>query len=84
MFANSLRDRISIPGRVITRTQKMELDASLLYTQHYKAQIKRKWSNPGKGVAPSPTPQCSSNWKRGIRVALDYGRLTYKYIIYSY
>ena len=21
---------------------------------------RRKWSNPGKGVAPSPTPRCSS------------------------
>ena len=23
-----------------------------------------KWSNPGKGVAPSPTPWTGSNWKR--------------------
>ena len=23
-----------------------------------------KWSNPGKAVAPSATPQCSSYWKR--------------------
>ena len=22
-----------------------------------------KWSNPGNGVAPSPTPRCSSYWK---------------------
>ena len=37
-----------------------------------------KWSNPGIGVAPSPTPRCSSYWKRSLRVALDYGRqLTY-------
>ena len=33
-----------------------------------------KWSNPGKGVALSPTPQCSSCWKRSLLVALDYGR----------
>ena len=33
-----------------------------------------KWSNPGNGVAPSPTPWCSSYWKRSLRVALDYGR----------
>ena len=32
-----------------------------------------KWSNPGKGVAPSPTPQCSSYWKGSLLVALDYG-----------
>ena len=34
----------------------MVLDASLLSTQHYKVQIKGKWSNPGKGVVSSPTP----------------------------
>ena len=37
-------------------TQKMVLDTALLSTQHYKV----KWSNPGNGVAPSPTPRCSS------------------------
>ena len=30
----------SIPGRVISKTQKMVLDASLLNTQHYKVRIK--------------------------------------------
>ena len=32
----------------------MVLDTSLLNTQYYKVYIKGKWSNPGKGVAPSP------------------------------
>ena len=32
-----------------------------------------KWSNPGKGVVPSPTPQCSSCWKGSLLVAIDYG-----------
>ena len=37
-----------------------------------------KWSNPGKGVAPSPTPRWSSHWKGIFRVALEYYRqLTY-------
>ena len=36
VFANGLGDRGSIPGRVIPKTQKMVLDASLLNTQHYK------------------------------------------------
>ena len=31
-----------------------------------------KWSNPGKEVAPSPTPQCSSYWKGSLQVTLDY------------
>ena len=34
----------------------MVLDATLLNTQHYKIRIKVKWSNPGKGVVPSPMP----------------------------
>ena len=37
-------------------------------------------SNPGKGVGLSPTPWCSSYWKRSLLVSLDYGRqLTYLY-----
>ena len=75
VFANGPRDLGSIPGRVIPKTQKMVLDASLLNTQHYKVRI--KWSNPGKGVAPSSTPWCSSYWKGNLRVTLDYGRQVY-------
>ena len=40
-----------------------------------------KWSNPGKGVVPSPTPRCSSYWKRSLLVALDYGGQLYFLII---
>ena len=43
-----------------------------------------KWSNSGKGVAPSPTPQCSSYWKESLRVALDYGHQLYLLIVYMY
>ena len=35
------------------------------------------WSNPGKGVAASSTPRCSSYWKESFRVALDYNRQLY-------
>ena len=40
-----------------------------------------KWSNPGKGVAPSPTPRCSNYWKGCFRVALDYGSQLYLLIM---
>ena len=50
VFANGPGDLGSIPGRVMPKTQKMVLDATLLNTQHYKVRIKVKWSNPGKGV----------------------------------
>ena len=59
MFANGPGDRGSNPGRVIPKTRKMVLGASLLNIQHHKVQLKRKWSNPGKEVEPFPTPQYS-------------------------
>ena len=51
VLANRSGDRSSIPGRVIPKTQKMVLDASLLNIQHYKVRIKGKLGNPGKAVA---------------------------------
>ena len=51
VFGNGPVDMGSIPGRVIPKTQKMVLDATLLNTQHYKVEIKgkveqsRKWSS---------------------------------------
>ena len=36
------RDLGSIPGRVIPKTLKMELDTTLLNTQHYKVRFKGK------------------------------------------
>ena len=51
VITNSLGDQGSIPGRVIPKTQKMVLDATLLKTKHYKLRIKgkveqsREWSS---------------------------------------
>ena len=42
VFANGPGDLGSIPGRVIPKTQKMVLDASMLNTQHHKVPIKGK------------------------------------------
>ena len=36
-----------------------------------------KWSNPRKGIAPSPIRWCSSNWKGSLQVTHDYGRQLY-------
>ena len=77
VFANGPGDLGSIPGRVIPKTQKMVLDASLLNTQHYKVQIKGKVEPSREGVAPSPTSWCSSYRKGSLRVTLDYGRQLY-------
>ena len=54
VFANDPGDLGSIAGRVIPKTQKMVLDASLLNTQHYKVWIKGKVEQSREGVAPSP------------------------------
>ena len=66
VFTNGPGDLGSIPGRVIPKTLKMVLDTSLLNTQQYKVLSRVKWSNPGKRVAPSPTPQCSSYCKGSL------------------
>ena len=59
LFANGPGDRGSIPVQVIPKTQKMDLDASLLNTQHYKVQIKgkvkesREWSSAHSYISVS-------------------------------
>ena len=42
LFANSPKERGSIPGRVIPKTQKMVLNTTLLNNKHYKVRIKDK------------------------------------------
>ena len=80
VFINGPGDLGSIPGRVIPKIQKMVLDASLLNTQHYKVRIKGKVEQSREGVAPTPTPWCSSYRKGSLRVTLDYGRPLYFYL----
>ena len=80
VFANGPGDLGWIPGRVIPKTQKMVLDASLLNTQHYKVRIKGKAEQSREGVAPSHTPWCSSYRKGSLRVTLDYGRQLYLFL----
>ena len=84
VFANGPGDLGSIPGRVIPKTQKMVLDASLLNTQHYKVRIKGKVEPSREGVAPSPTSWCSSYRKGSLRVTLDYGRQLYFTLLYIF
>ena len=51
MFHNGPGDRGSI---------RSHIKDSKHGTQHYKVRIKGKLNNPGKKVAPFPTPRCSS------------------------
>ena len=78
-FSNNLikiltnEDLNTIPGRIIAKTLKMVLDTSLV---RYVSRV--KWSNPGKGVAPSPTP-CSREPSGRPRLWLP--TLPYNFII---
>ena len=80
VFANGPGDQGLIPGRVIPKTQKMVLDASLFNTQHFKVRIKVKWSNPGKGVAP-PLHLCVVAIEKG---ALGLPSTTVGNLLYSF
>ena len=42
VFANGRETWIQSRGQVISKTQKMVLDATLIKTQHYKVRIKGK------------------------------------------
>ena len=75
VFANGPGDLGSIPGRVIPKTlKKWNLIPPCLTFSIIRYGSRVKWSNPGNGVAPSPTPWCSSYRKGSLRVTLDYGR----------
>ena len=54
VFAKGPGDLGSVPGRVIPKTQKIVLDASLLNTQHYKVRIKRKVEQSRKRTSALP------------------------------
>ena len=64
VFANRPGDLGSIPGRVIPKTQKWYLMPPCLTLSIIRYGSRVKWSNPGKGVAPSPTHWCSKLSKR--------------------
>ena len=56
--------------------QRRAICFSIHIASYESVQLKGKWSNPEKGEAPSPTPRCSSYWKRSLWV----GQLIYTYI----
>ena len=73
VFANRPGDLGSIPGRVIPKTQKMLLDASLLNTQHYKVWIKGKVEQSRERSSAPLHIGVVSYRKGSLRVTLDYG-----------
>ena len=60
VFAKGPGDRGSIPDQVIPKTKKWNLMPPCLTLSVISYGSRVKWSNPKKGVAPFPTPRCSS------------------------
>ena len=53
VFTNGPGDTSSVPDQIIPKSQKMELDASLLNTQPYMVRKKDKVDQYRRGVTPS-------------------------------
>ena len=60
VFANGPGDLGSIPGHVIPKILKWYLIHPCLTLSNIRYVSRIKWSNPGKEIAPSPTPRCSN------------------------
>ena len=60
MFANGQGDLSLMPLRVIPKTLKIVLDASLFNTQQYKVRTKGKVEQSRERSSALPTPRCSS------------------------
>ena len=73
VLTNCLGDLGPIPGRFIPKTQKSYLMPLCLTHSIIRYGTRVKWVNPENGVAPSPTPLCSSFRKGNLRVTVDNG-----------
>ena len=80
VFAKGLGDWDSIPGRVISKTQKWFLIPICLTLSIIKYGSRVKWINPAEGVLPSPTPRWCNYWKGSLQVAFNYGRQLYIHV----
>ena len=70
-------DEGSILGRIIPKTQKWYLIQPRLTLSIIRYGSRVKWNNPGKTVAPTHIPRCSSYWKGSRRLLTLF--LTYIY-----
>ena len=76
VFANGTADQDIIPDRVTTKTKKKRLIPLCLILSFMSFVSRVTWSNPEKGVVPTPTPRCSSYRKGSLRVALENCQLS--------
>ena len=69
VFANGPGDWVQSQVETYQRLKNWYLIPPWLTLSIIKYVSRVKWSNPGKGVAPCPTLQCSTNWKGSFRIA---------------
>ena len=76
VFANSRETWVQSQIESYQKLKKWYLMPPCLTLSFIRYGSRVKWSNPGKGVTPSPTPWCSSyrKGKGSFRVILNYGR----------
>ena len=84
VFANGAGDLVQSQLESYQRLKKWYLMLPCLTLSIIRYRSRIKWSNPWKGIVPSPTLWCSSYWKGGLQVILDYGWLFFYDIRYSY
>ena len=72
VFTNGSGDRVQYQVRSNQRLKKWYLIPPCLTLSIIRYVIRVKWSNPGNGVAASPTFRCSSDWKGSLLFTLDY------------
>ena len=74
MFANGPGHTVQCQVVSYQRFLKWYLIPPFLTLSDIRFVSRVNWNNPGKGVAPSSTPRCSSYWKGSLLVAHDYVR----------
>ena len=67
MFINGRETGVQSQVESYQRLKKWYLIPLCLTLSIIRYGSRVKWSNPGKGVSPSPTPWCSSYWKGNLR-----------------
>ena len=81
VFANSPR-HLGSQVESYQRLKKWYLMPPYLTLSIIRYGSRLKWSIPGKGLAPSPTPWWSCYWKGALQISLDYSHQLYFIYIY--
>ena len=84
VFTNGPGDGVQSQVESYQRLKKWYLMPPCLTLSITKDESRVRWSNPGKGLVPSPTPWCCSYQKGSLQVTLNYSCQLYFTFIYIY